>query len=152
MGIIYSPLIGIGLTETPNSGWAKAHPAHPLTASLQFHSFFSVYNCSCYSPALSMTLLRLKERGYCHANQRKRSVYSMPCTVAVFASYCPMNMRPFLPSKSVTSTAKKLHPKHNFLVTIEAYLSHSAQTFQNLFDLCLHWVFVVRASKYSVYT
>ena len=22
-------LVGIGLTETPNSGWAKAHPAHP---------------------------------------------------------------------------------------------------------------------------
>ena len=104
VGIIYSPLIGIGLTEKPsNSVWAKAHPAHPLMASLRFHSFFSVYNCSCYSPALSMTLLRLKERGYCHANQRKRSAYSMPCTVAVFASYCPMNMRPFLPSKSVTT-------------------------------------------------
>ena len=27
------PLVGIGLTEIPNSGWAKAHPAHPLTAS-----------------------------------------------------------------------------------------------------------------------
>ena len=27
--------IGIGLTETPNSGWAKAHPAHLLTASLR---------------------------------------------------------------------------------------------------------------------
>ena len=28
------PLVGIGLTELPNSGWAKAHPAHPLAASL----------------------------------------------------------------------------------------------------------------------
>ena len=27
--------MGIGLTETPNSGWAKAHPVHLLTASLQ---------------------------------------------------------------------------------------------------------------------
>ena len=27
-------LVGIGLTEFPNSGWAKAHPAHPLAASL----------------------------------------------------------------------------------------------------------------------
>jgi hypothetical protein len=26
-------LVGIGLTETPNSGWAKAHPAHPLAPS-----------------------------------------------------------------------------------------------------------------------
>jgi hypothetical protein len=28
------PLAGIGLTEAPNSGWAKAYPAHPLKASL----------------------------------------------------------------------------------------------------------------------
>ena len=27
-------LVVIGLTELPNSGWAKAHPAHPLAASL----------------------------------------------------------------------------------------------------------------------
>ena len=25
----------IGLTELPNSGWAKAQPAHPLAAALQ---------------------------------------------------------------------------------------------------------------------
>ena len=31
------PLVGIGLTETSNSGWAKAHPAHPLTTSLIVH-------------------------------------------------------------------------------------------------------------------
>ena len=29
-----APLVVIGLTELPNSGWAKAHPAHPLAASL----------------------------------------------------------------------------------------------------------------------
>ena len=29
-------LVGIGLTETPYSGWAKNNPAHPLTESLQF--------------------------------------------------------------------------------------------------------------------
>ena len=29
------PLVLIGLTELPNSGWAKAHPARPLAASLQ---------------------------------------------------------------------------------------------------------------------
>ena len=28
-------MVGIGLTELPNSGWAKALPAHPLKASLQ---------------------------------------------------------------------------------------------------------------------
>ena len=28
------PLVGIGLTELSNSGWAKTHPAHPLAASL----------------------------------------------------------------------------------------------------------------------
>ena len=28
-----APLVVIGLTELPNSGWAKAHPAHPLAAS-----------------------------------------------------------------------------------------------------------------------
>ena len=28
------PLVGIGLTELPNSGWPRAHPAHQLTASL----------------------------------------------------------------------------------------------------------------------
>ena len=28
------PLIRIGLTETSNSRWAKAHLAHPLTGSL----------------------------------------------------------------------------------------------------------------------
>ena len=33
VGII-CPLLGVGLTELPNSGWAKTHPAHPLTASL----------------------------------------------------------------------------------------------------------------------
>ena len=33
VGII-CPLIGIGLTELPNLRWAKAHPAHPLVASL----------------------------------------------------------------------------------------------------------------------
>ena len=33
VGIIY-PLIVIGLTELPNSKWAKAHPAHPLEAAL----------------------------------------------------------------------------------------------------------------------
>ena len=36
VGIIYpSPLVGIGLTETPNSGWDKANPARPLTATLK---------------------------------------------------------------------------------------------------------------------
>ena len=28
-----SPLVGIGLSETANSGWAKAHSAHPLAES-----------------------------------------------------------------------------------------------------------------------
>ena len=35
------PQVGIGLTETPNSGWtgwALAHPAHPLVASLKWSS------------------------------------------------------------------------------------------------------------------
>ena len=35
VGIICPSLVGIGLTELPNSGWAKAHPAHPLVAALQ---------------------------------------------------------------------------------------------------------------------
>ena len=30
----FAPLVVIGLTELPNSGWAKAHPAPPLAASL----------------------------------------------------------------------------------------------------------------------
>ena len=30
-----APLVGIGLTELPNSRWAKAQPAHPLAASLR---------------------------------------------------------------------------------------------------------------------
>ena len=29
-----APLVVIGLTELPNSGWAKAHPAHSLAAAL----------------------------------------------------------------------------------------------------------------------
>ena len=29
-----TPLVEIGLTELPNSGGAKAHPAHPLAAAL----------------------------------------------------------------------------------------------------------------------
>ena len=29
-----APLVVIGLTEVPNSGWAKAHPAHLPAASL----------------------------------------------------------------------------------------------------------------------
>ena len=33
VGII-CPLVEIGLTEPSNSGWAKAHLAHPLTTSL----------------------------------------------------------------------------------------------------------------------
>ena len=28
------PPCGIGITETPNSRWAKTHPDHPLTASV----------------------------------------------------------------------------------------------------------------------
>ena len=28
-------MVVIGLTELPNSGWAKAHPAHPLAAALE---------------------------------------------------------------------------------------------------------------------
>ena len=28
------PLVVIGLTELSNSGWAEAHPAHPLAAAL----------------------------------------------------------------------------------------------------------------------
>ena len=36
MWLAYSaPLVLIGLTELPNSGWAKALPAHPLAASLK---------------------------------------------------------------------------------------------------------------------
>ena len=33
---IICPLGVIGVTELPNSGWAKAHPAHLLVASLSF--------------------------------------------------------------------------------------------------------------------
>ena len=29
-----APLVVIGLTELKNSGWAKAHPAHPIAAAL----------------------------------------------------------------------------------------------------------------------
>ena len=29
------PLVRIGLTELPNSRWAKAHSAHPLAALLE---------------------------------------------------------------------------------------------------------------------
>ena len=32
------PLVGIGLTKTPISKWAKAHSAHLLTASLKRES------------------------------------------------------------------------------------------------------------------
>ena len=39
VGII-CPLVVIGLTELPNSGWAKAHPAHPLAASLNSMQIF----------------------------------------------------------------------------------------------------------------
>ena len=35
VGII-NPLVVIGLTELPNSGWAKVHPDHPLAASLWY--------------------------------------------------------------------------------------------------------------------
>ena len=34
---IICPLVVIGLTELPNSGWAKGHPAHPLAPSLPCH-------------------------------------------------------------------------------------------------------------------
>ena len=34
VGIICPPPVVIGLPELPNSGWAKAHPAHPLAAAL----------------------------------------------------------------------------------------------------------------------
>ena len=37
-----APLVGIGLTEPPNSGWTKAHPAHPLAASLHYILCFKV--------------------------------------------------------------------------------------------------------------
>ena len=30
------PLVVIGLTGLPNSGWAKAHPGHPLAAALLY--------------------------------------------------------------------------------------------------------------------
>ena len=32
------PLVVIGLTELQNSGWAKAHPAHPLAAALWYQN------------------------------------------------------------------------------------------------------------------
>ena len=35
-----APLVVIELTELQNSGWAKAHPAHPLAASL--HSMYII--------------------------------------------------------------------------------------------------------------
>ena len=41
-----TPLVEAGLTELPNSGWAKAHPAypaHPLTTSLLYESVISKY-------------------------------------------------------------------------------------------------------------
>ena len=34
---MHCALVAIGLTELPNSGWAKAHPAHSLAASLCCH-------------------------------------------------------------------------------------------------------------------
>ena len=36
--VVVMYLVGIGLTEFPNSGWAKAHAAHPLVASLKKQS------------------------------------------------------------------------------------------------------------------
>ena len=40
-----APLVVIGLTELPNSGWAKVHPAHPIAASLPIvHIVCSVVN------------------------------------------------------------------------------------------------------------
>ena len=38
------PLVVIGLTELQNSGWAKAHPAHPLAAAL-FYYLCKFENC-----------------------------------------------------------------------------------------------------------
>ena len=33
-----TPLVGIGLKETLNHGWAKTHPANPLTTSMHLKS------------------------------------------------------------------------------------------------------------------
>ena len=43
VGII-CPLVLIGLTEPLNSGWAKAHPAHPLAASLPIEKIITLKN------------------------------------------------------------------------------------------------------------
>ena len=37
-----APLVEIGLTEIPNSGWTKAHQAHPLTTSLHRHPILAL--------------------------------------------------------------------------------------------------------------
>jgi hypothetical protein len=45
VGIIYPPpSFGKGLTELPNSGWAKVHPAYPLVALLYRVQFFWVFS------------------------------------------------------------------------------------------------------------
>ena len=36
-------LVVIGLTELPNSRWAKAHPSHPLAASLTHQKIARYY-------------------------------------------------------------------------------------------------------------
>ena len=44
VGII-CPLVVIGLTELPNSGWAKeAHPAHPPAAALLYFNTILAVN------------------------------------------------------------------------------------------------------------
>jgi hypothetical protein len=43
---------------------------------------------------------------------------------------------------------QELHPKAKFLVTAKAYLSAPfVPNISNFFDLCLHWVSVIKTSR-----
>ena len=57
-------IVGIGLTETPNSGWAKAQPAHPLAASLVCERpLRGIWlSFSCLEPNMAFLLCLLKTR------------------------------------------------------------------------------------------
>ena len=57
------PLVLIGLTELPNSGWAKANPAHSLAASLHWY-FVKLQSSSATNRIVMILFMEQNNRGF----------------------------------------------------------------------------------------
>ena len=119
-----NPLVGIGLTDLPNIEGAPCPPPFPASLILKVGLELNGNRKLTYSKDLMKNSATVLTTDYGHLMRKSPSLHS-----------------------------RKSTPNPKFLGTAEAYfVCHVGPNFQIFFDICLHWVSVVRGLLHETFS